>query len=785
MTASANTAPAPGRLGEGIAWNRFRPVEGWLSLAATALMVVVFAGSLVDAGWTPGSAGSGSFLIWISLLGLAFGVLGAKIGWGRWRTHVVGAVFGGLLVPLIVGGVVMGGDVGWDPRALAERLVVTTGVMERVWNDLVVQGRPFTSQYAHYHLIFGVLVWGAGMLAGYTVFGHHRPLDAVVVLGLAVLANMALTQHDQLSLLVLFSAGALLLLIRTHVFEEEVTWARRKIGDPAAVGQLYLRGGAAFVAVAVLGSILLTATASSAPLQGLWQDLPRHLQGISQWLQRIAPPGGDFRGLGIVGFGPSATTTGQWDPSDRVAFRATFSPVEPRQFKWRAGTYSTYTTFGWEWGLVRKSPAAARDILLDEEGDAPTTVGRREVQFQVTPDAFRDRTILGPNTVQWVDQPTEAVVVGVDGWFTTIEAADSLGTYSVSALIPVLDDVAGGLTEARLRAAGTEYPEDLAAVYVDLPDGSLGPASNALLAAIRDATRAIGLDPDNPFDLARTMEGYFRNPANFTYSEDVRDLVQAQCGGGSVSTLECFALIRQGYCEYYATSMAVLLRESGVPARVAYGFLPGDRAPSGVEEVGAWAAHWWVEVYFPGAGWVEFDPTGGGIGQPQPIPSGSLVQPTTPASQAPATFPDEPSALPSGSTTPGITSGTGVGPFIAIAVILAVGVAFLAFAAYRRTPSRPMHPDQAWGSLARLATRFGLGPKPSQTVYEYAGALGESIPDARIEVTTIARAKVEVAYGKRDLGSDRLRTVAAAYHRLRFAILGLVLRRGLRRRNRR
>ena len=129
--------------------------------------------------------------------------------------------------------------------------------------------------------------------------------------------------------------------------------------------------------------------------------------------------------------------------------------------------------------------------------------------------------------------------------------------------------------------------------------------------------------------------------------------------------------------------------------------------------------------------------------------------------------------------------GTGIGPFIAIAMILLIGLGALAFASYRRTPSKPMHPDKAWGSLSRLATRFGLGPSPAQTVYEYAGALGDAVPAARVELTTIARAKVEVAYGRRDLGNDRLRRIAEAYHRLRFAILGVVLRRGLRPRRRR
>lgn len=786
MSAGVTTAGQP--MADGLRRMRLRPAEGWLSLFATALMVLVFAGSLIEAGWTPKFAGDASFLVWIGLIGLAFGVGGAKLGWGRWRSHLVGALFGGLVVPLMVGGIVLGDQVGWDPRGLAERLVATLAVMQDVWRDLVVNNRAFTSQFAHYHVVFGVLVWGAGMLAGFTVFGHRRPLDAVVVLGLAILANMALTSHNQLTLLVLFSVGALLLLIRTHVFEEEVTWARRKIGDPAAVGQLYLRGGAAFVAAAVLGSILLTTTASSAPLQGLFQDLPRNLQDLSQFLQRWAPQDGDFRNPGIVGFGQSATTRGLWEPSNETAFRAQIPRSTLRQFKWRAGTYADYTLSGWDWGNEQKAPTAAGDILLagSVNADAPTPVGRTPITFRVTLDAFRARSILAPNMVQSVDQPSDAITVGADGWFTSVESTSNASTYVVDAQIPVFQDVQGGTTEARLRAAGTAYGSpDLTDLYTFLPEGSIGPATRALLADVRAAVPA-DRDPDNPYDLARTMETYFRSPANFQYTDDVRDLRREQCA--DVSSAECFAIIKQGYCEYYATTMAVLLREEGIPARIAYGFLPGDRGSDGVEVVSAAGAHWWVEVYFPGeiSNWVEFDPTGGGVGEPQPIPSGSVGPPTSRPSVPRATAPPEPSERTNGGTPGGPTpgAGAGIGPFIAIAIILAIGVAALAFASYRRTPSRPMHPDQAWGSVGRLAQRFGLGPRPSQTVYEYAGALGDAVPDARVELTTIARAKVEVAYGNRDLGSDRLRLIAGAYHRLRFAILSFVIRRVLRRRRR-
>jgi transglutaminase-like putative cysteine protease len=785
MTAQATAeAPLESRtLGELLASIPLHPSEGWVSLFATGLMAIVVALSFVDAGWTPGRPGDSGFLPWVALIGVGFGIAGAKLGWGRWRTHFVGALFAGVALPLIVGGIVRP-DAGWDIAGLGTRVAATYLVAYNVWQDLVVHGRPYTTESAYYHLIFGGLVWGAGLLAGFTVFGHRRPLDAVVVLGLVLLADMALTRHDQLLLLITFTSAALLLLIRTHVFEEEVTWARRKIGDPAAVRSLYLVAGAQFVTVAILGSVLLTATASSAPLQGLWKDLPQHLTTISQWLQRFAPPGGDIRGLGAVTFGDGAITNGKWQPSNSVAFRARFDRTERQQFKWRAGTFAEYTGFGWNWGPTRIETTAPRSVLLDGDvqGDKPIADGRREIDFSLSIDSFIGPTVFGPNTLLTVDRDANAVVTGTGGFFTTVETQGNSGGYSVTALVPDFKATTGGITEPRLRAAGTDYPAELKLIYTRLPKDALGPSATALLGTIKAAVHAPSYaDPSNPYDLARTIETYLHDDDNFTYDPDVVDVRNAQCQG--VSTVECFARIRRGYCDFYASTMTVLLRASGVPARVAYGFLPGDRGTDGVEVVGAWGAHYWVEVYFPGIGWVEFDPTGGGVGVPQAIPTGSPLPATPkPSLRAPgASGPGVPTFATGGGGGSTQDTGAGIGPFIAIALILLVGFGALAFAAVRRTPRKPMHPDQAWGSVSRWAGRIGLAPRPSQTVYEYAGALGDSVPAARVELTTIARAKVEVAYGRSELGADRLHRIAEAYQRLRFALLGVILRRVLRR----
>src|SRR6185436_4676829 len=101
--------------------------------------------------------------------------------------------------------------------------------------------------------------------------------SAVVVVGVILVGNMALTPNDQLPYLVLYSVASLLLLIRSHVFDEQSEWVRRRIGDPASISSVYLRGGTIFIGIAVAGSILLTQTASSKPLAGAWGDFGNNL----------------------------------------------------------------------------------------------------------------------------------------------------------------------------------------------------------------------------------------------------------------------------------------------------------------------------------------------------------------------------------------------------------------------------------------------------------------------------------------------------------------------------
>ena len=217
---------------------RFLPAQGWFALVLVTLMCLALAWSLDDAILVLGDGDVTDFLTWAALGGVLIGALGPTVGWGRWTTHLIGAAFAALLVPLLVGQQLP--DVGSTPHDL---FGATTTSAAAAWSDLIINRRPTTFEYGHHLLVLGLIVWGSSQFASYAAFGHRRPLNAVIVIGLLLLANMALTTRPQLPYLVMFSVAALFLLVRFHTFDEQSDWLRRRIGDPSAISGLYLRGG--------------------------------------------------------------------------------------------------------------------------------------------------------------------------------------------------------------------------------------------------------------------------------------------------------------------------------------------------------------------------------------------------------------------------------------------------------------------------------------------------------------------------------------------------------------
>ena len=751
--------------------NRLRiplaPAEGWLSVFLVAVMTVTAAWSIDDAGWVLGRTDWTDFLTWAAVLGVAAGFIGAKVGWNRWLAHVIGAVFAALVVPILVGEVLKPG------AGLGAQYAATAGALVRAWNDLVVNSLMATRATGHHLLVLGLLVWATGQFAASAVFRHRRPLSAVVVIGAILIGNMAATLHDQLGFLILFSLAAMFLLIRLHSLDEQATWLRRRIGDPAAVGSLYLRGGTVFIMIAVVGSLALTAAAHSSPLAGAWTDLKPWLLDVGAAIQKYLPNGLDSRSIGGIAFGPNAPISNLWATSNDPALTIQRTPGDDTKYYWRAVVYDQFDYVGWKWTESETTPLAANDDILAGTLDAVDPERRRTVSFTVQPEPdFRTPYVVSPLSPVSVDRASRLVGLGKDGSFEALQI-DGRDPYTITASVPKPGN--DGLYGNLLSAAGTDYPAEIAARYGQpTAAGTVGPEAKKVL----DDVLAIAQGSD-PYNIASAMELYLRSP-RFTYNADVRGI---NCEGRSAA--ECFAWSKQGYCQHYATLMAVLLRELHIPARFVQGFLPGSLdIRTGIEKISNQSAHAWVEVYFPGYGWYPFDPTGGGVAQSEALPSGPPVVGGSPAIKPslPARSPDDqegPLRRSPGTGLAGTTStgGPGIGGFVIISVLLLLTVAILAFLAWRRGPRGPSTPEGVYAGVGRLAGRFGFGPRPTQTAYEYAAALGEILPRVRPELHTVATAKVEVAYGRRALGEDRLQALREAHRRLRVGLLRLAFRR--------
>jgi transglutaminase-like putative cysteine protease len=541
-----------------------------------------------------------------------------------------------------------------------------------------------------------------------------------------------------------------------------------------------------------VGSVALAATASSAPLANAWRDVDDQLLTIgtevNRWVGGVTGPARGPSGL----FGTTQTIRGIWESSTDRVFTALPSDGEPHY--WRGATYDHFDGFTWQQlDRQRRDVTAGTDLLAESYDSVLDDTGRREVTTTITSLDLAGGTVLAPETPLAMDRDAEVLTHGTGGPLLAIDLREPIDpgeAYTVTSLVPGTDVDDGGITGAELAAAGVEYPS-WTRRYVTIRPGSIGESVHAT------TERIVSRLPESrrdPYHVADAIQRFLYRDGGFEYRTDVRGL----CGREKV--VDCFLRTRRGYCEYFATAMVMMLRTQSIPARYAMGYLPGKRLADGSYEVDRGAAHAWVEVYFPTYGWVRFDPTPGNQQNGQratTLPPGEPV--ATPGAGAPLPTPNfevpdprddgnlganggDPGAPPPGEGgLPAAPPPADPGPLalLAVAVIIAFVVGLALVARQRRLPAP--EPDLAYRGVARLAGRFGYGPKPTQTAYEYAGALGDVLPSVRGELQLVARAKVETTYARRSPDESMLAQLRAAYRRVRVGLFRLLVRRPRRR----
>ncbi len=310
---------------------------------------------------------------------------------------------------------------------------------------------------------------------------------------------------------------------------------------------------------------------------------------------------------------------------------------------------------------------------------------------------------------------------------------------------------------ADLRAAGTDYPDWVTDRYLQLPE--------SLPKRVRDLALQITRSKDNPYDKAQAIVEYLHG---IPYTQDIQPPPYNQ------DSVDFFLFDqRKGYSDYYGSAMAVLLRAAGIPARVAVGYNTGDfDRQSGLWVVREHHAHAWAEAFFPGYGWIEFEPTPGyslpGATReeleeldalPFDVGSDGFLEEEEPP--LPLVFP--------------ATSGSGpwrsvpVAP-VAFATFAALG-GVVAWWSWRRGLSGLDPAACAYEKTRRLARLARAGPQPQQTPVEFGQALSQKLPWMRPSVERIVHSYSAARYGGQVADATQAKSLDNAWRLLRRALL--------------
>lgn len=399
-----------------------------------------------------------------------------------------------------------------------------------------------------------------------------------------------------------------------------------------------------------------------------------------------------------LGSSDSMDTSLRMTPSDAVVLRVR---ADAPDF-WRGAAFDRWNGRTWtatgtgSQPLATGGDAAYVSPELGAPAGGPGDVEAAEPQLHqtVTVVGTGMDLVVGARVMRTLYLPVGATEDPTDGSVTTVEPLRPGDVYSVVSRRPLVTEDA--LRKHDPRATGLEPA--FADRFLQLPS-----VPDRVLALAREVTAA----SPTTYDAIRDLEAWMGN--NLTYTLDIPPLPDG------VDAVEQFLFVdRAGFCQQIASSLAVMLRSIGVPARVAVGFVPGDRdAVSGEYVVRASDAHAWVEVWFPGVGWQGFDPTAN-----VPLsgePGDSLLDRLLDVLRR-------------------------LAPYLLGAATLLV--AWVVSSRVRRAWLRRR--SMTWAQvvsarLSRAGARRGRPRDPAETVQEYGSALvGSVLPDERLHAVTHA-----------------------------------------------
>ena len=753
------------------------PRAGWISLLLLGVMALALAWSVQGANWLEQM----DFLVPVALYAvLAGGLLGMLRGSIVFALPI-GAVIGTTIVLWAVGG-----EYFTSLDQLGRLIALRTEFVDWL---VVVLGTGYPPQMSPYAIGLGVLMFATVFVASYAVYRHHRVLDAIVLMGAALVLNMSAIVTDLLGQLMLFVVAAMLLWLRASLVDRQDGWQRRRVNETLEVPTTIMRSGILSAATAIVLAWVLTTVAVASPLTDAWRSMDGVWTGVRDQFEGVfgslTNPQSRITGNS---FGNSFNVQGEWVSVDEEVLVL----AAPRPLYLRTTTYDIFTGRGWKQSETVRRNVTAGDLLFNEATSErptePEAVTVMDIGIEMRQTIGRNLFTAG--SPMYIHAPSVVVQPLGEPLLGAVEHVNALGPGEAYELTVAIS----AATEAELGAAGDDYPAEVAALYLDTP---------GLTDRVARLAREVTAGSENNYERARDLAAYLSRHPSFEYS------TKAAVPPSDQDVVDFFlfdpAANRTGHCQYFASAMVMMARSVGLPARLAAGLAPGERQDDDTFLVREANMHAWAEVYFPGYGWEIFEATKtirSGFGRASgedagpvtpPLPGidpflenpllleerrgGDEVALPSPDLVEGAIDPDDPEAAPK-------EEGSARGANALLIAVLVLGglVALWVRLNYMQRRWRLLPAgDRAWRQLTAAAERAGIGPRPSETIYEYAGWLEDQIPDQSVPIRTVADGKVWQSYSGRRLALARAGKVDAALRQLRWPLIWLAVRRWARR----
>ncbi len=570
-----------------------QPLRWWDFPAALLLLAALFtiATRLTATQWT-------THLAIIQTLAVFGVILGLALGQSHFSSRIAGAMaflYGAYAIPWQLGATLKD-ELLWQERLsiLLNRLGV---IVYQIGNREVVQDSLL------FLVLMCVLFWAISIHASFTLVRHGNPWISILPGGLALFVihsfdSLVTRRSWYLAVFVFFG---LMLIARMTFLQHKNQWLKSRTATPPHIGMDFIR-------ITILVSLLITILAWTVPalanavpaaqkawmpVQYAWKRTLDRFDSAFAYLKSSVAIYKDIYG--------SSSLLGRGNPlSDLHMFSVHVPASIPPSVRlyWRARVYDTYENGQWQNQIYISHPFDPDKSNLLTPNEFGRWLGSFDfisaVNMNTLPTPPQPLWINRPGQVEYAKNPDDIMDIST---FRAIPSLDPGQMYKVQSAVSYA-------SIAQLKSAGIEYPQEIIDRYLQLPD-SITPRTRQLAERITSGLTT-------PFDKTIAVTNYLRD--NITYVAIIdKDPPTEQ------DIIDWFLFdLKTGFCNYYSTAEVVLLRSLGIPSRWAIGYAQGDliSEPTVATENGKITyfvrqrdAHAWPEVFFPGVGWVEFEPT--------------------------------------------------------------------------------------------------------------------------------------------------------------------------------